>query len=613
MKYEVRVGRQKVAVEENILDRAVRYFDPASARRRMQARMQMAVAGGGAYTGASKSRRSMSEWGTTSGSANADLLPDLPTLRDRSRDLVRNAPLAGGAINTVVTNVVGTGLTLQSRVDREALGMGEEEASAWQRQTEREWRLWCETEECDITRTQNFYGLQDLVFRSTLESGDIFVLLPYSRRPGQVYGLRLQVIEADRVSNPNWRIDQPGLAGGVEMDEAGAPVAYHMLRSHPGDLTVKTRIWDRKLAYGEQTGRRAVLHLFRRTRPGQVRGEPYLAPVIETLKQLDRYTEAEIMAAVVSGLFTVFVHSEGPGLDPANQQAMGAETGAKSGDTDIKMAAGAIIDLGLDEKVDVANPGRPNTAFDPFVMAILRQVGVRLELPFEVLVKHFTASYSAARAALLEAWKFFRVRREWMAGVFCQPVYETWLAEAVARGRIAAPGFFDDPLVRMAYCGAQWQGDGPGAIDPLKEVMAVKERLDVGLTTLAKETAAYDGSDWQDNHEQQARERAARLSDGLLPDPAAGVDAGPADVSKPVSEYGEKVAHSIRESGARIVEAIGMKSAAPPEPRPAGVGASPAPPPIHIHLPPRGVIEKTVTARDESGFVQCVIEREVSQ
>lgn len=523
MKFSVKVGRREIQVKENLFDRAVRYFNPGRAQQRIQARLRMeALAGVGSYTGASKSRRSMSEWHTSSNSADGDLLADLPTLRERSRDLVRNAPLATGAINTVVTNVIGTGLSLQSRIDREALGLSEEQASKWQKNTEREFRMWCESQDCDITRTQNFYELQDLAFRSALESGDSITLLPHLRRQGDAYGLKIQIVEGDRLCNPGFASDKPTLAGGVETDITGAPVAYHILKTHPGDFRAKGREWDRVEAFGSRTGRRNVLHLFKRVRPGQNRGVPYLAPVIESLKQLDRYTEAEIMAAVVSGMFTVFVTSENQGLDPANQMGMATETGARLSDKDVKMAPGAMIDLGPNEKIETANPGRPNTAFDPFVQAVLRQVGVALELPFEILIKHFTASYSAARAAMLEAWKFFRTRRDWLASRFCQPIYETFLAEAIASGRISAPGFFDDPLIRAAYCAAQWQGDGPGAIDPLKEVLAVEKRLEVGLTTLAKETAANDGSDWEDNHDQQVRERAMRKEGGLeIATPAA--------------------------------------------------------------------------------------------
>src|SRR5690606_38585483 len=116
---------------------------PRAAAERMRARMFMAVAGG--YTGASRSRRQTSQWKYTKGqSADSDILPDLPELRDRSRDLVRNEPIAAGAVGGAVTSVVGTGLALQSRVDHEVLRMTEEQAEDWQKQTEREFCLWAE-------------------------------------------------------------------------------------------------------------------------------------------------------------------------------------------------------------------------------------------------------------------------------------------------------------------------------------------------------------------------------------------------------------------------------------------------------------------------------------
>lgn len=528
------VAEMRKAASPNIVDRVVNFFDPIRGERRMRSRMSQALVGG--YLGGSRSRRSMKEWQTTHGSADADLLPDLPLLRERSRDLVRNAPLAGGAINTTVTNVVGTGLMLQSRVKREVLGMTEEEASAWQRRAELEFQLWGGSADCDATRTQCFYEMQDLVLRSALESGDIFVLTPSFRHGREPYGLKLQTIEADRVANPGFATDKPTLAGGVEMNPYGAPVAYHILDQHPGNIVQAGRKWQRYEAFGAQTGRRNVIHCFTRLRPGQSRGEPFLAPVIETLKQLDRYTEAEIMAAVVSGLFTVFVHSEGPGLDLANQQAMGKETGAKTSDTDVKMGSGAIVDLGMNEKVDFANPGRPNTAFDPFVASILEQVGMRLGIPKEVLVLHFTASYSAARAALLMAWKFWTARRFWLATKFCQPVYELFLAEAVSSGRLAAPGFFTDPLIRMAYCNAEWQGDGMPAIQPLQEAEAAEKRMTLCMTTLQDETAAYNGRDWEANMAQRKRELAAQRAAGAMPEPKTVSAKQPAEPAQPADQ-----------------------------------------------------------------------------
>jgi lambda family phage portal protein len=514
----VTLGRQSYDVPWNLFDRAVELWDPVRARARFASRVQMAALSGG-YTGASKGKRTLAGMQVSKGgTADQDLLGDLPTLRDRTRHLVRNQPLAGGALNTVCTNVVGTGLMLESQIDRGVLGMTDEQAAEWQRGAEREFTLWCGTPECDVTRTQDFWELQDLAFRSTLESGDIFALLPYVKRPGDTYGLKVQLVEGDRVRDPVTRPKDANLAGGIEHDSYGAPVAAHIARQKPGERFSFGGPSDRVAFFGEN-GRRNVLHLFERRRPGQSRGAPYLASVIEPLYQLGRYTEAEIDAAVVSGLFAVFVKSAGTGLSPLESAVSGAAPSA-SGDApqaawDGKLTSGLVADLAPGEDIVSANPGRPNQAFDPFVQAVLRQIGAGLELPFEILIKHYTSSYSAARAAILEAWRFYRKKRVWLASRFCQPVYETFLEEAIALGRLSAPGFFDDRLIRAAYCGALWHGDGPGSIDPMADVEAAEKRLALGITTLKKETAEYDGSDWQKNHEQRAKEIAAQRAAGM--------------------------------------------------------------------------------------------------
>ena len=514
---EVRAAMQK-ATKPSLPDRIVNWYNPIKGKQRLHSRIWMTLAGG--YQGASKSRRALSEWMAGIGDADTVMLPDLSTLRERSRDLTRNNALAGGAINTKVTNIVGTGLRLKASIDRDALSLTDDQANEWEAAAEREWKLWSESQECDIERTLRFTDIQSLSLRSVLENGDVFILLPMIERPGNPYELKVQMIEADRISNPDSKGDTESIAGGVERDSTGAPVRYHIADKHPGNyLRPRAIKWDSRAAFGE-TGRRNVLHLYNKIRIGQTRGVPDLAPVMELLKQLGRYTDAEIMAAVMSGMFTVFIKSES-GDESMSAMDPTTEVGGKSTDKDYKMAPGAMLELSNDESVEFADPKRPNQSFDPFVLAIMRQIGVALELPFELLVKHFTASYSAARAALLEAWKFFSARRQWLAMNLCQPVYEAVIEEAVLKGRLAAPGFINgDALIRKAYLGAEWIGPARGQIDELKEVKAARERVDGGFSTASRETAMINGSDWERDHKQRVRERQAKEADGLMPLPA---------------------------------------------------------------------------------------------
>lgn len=511
------VPRPAVSVSQTLADKIVEYFDPIRARERLKARAMMAVAG--QWIGGRTDRRQTKNWKTVSGSADNDLLFDLPTMRDRSRDLMRNNPLALGAVNTVVSSTIGTGLSLMPTPDAEALGMTDEQGATWGALVVREFNAWANNPSaCDAARRLDFYQLQELAFRSALEAGDCFALLPMIATAASPYQTKVQLIEADRVTNKDRAKDSDTLAGGVQSGPNGEPVAYHILKTHPGGFAgQRDQQWDIVPAFGEASGRRNVLHIMDQRRVGQTRGYPFLAPVIEPLRQLQQYTEAEIMAAVVSGMFTVFVQTEtGQGLDLDGQGGTPTAT-QKSGD-EVKLGYAAIVDLAQNESVQFANPNRPNQAFDPFVQAILRQVGVALELPFEVLIKHFTASYSAARAALLEAWKFFKGRRALIAKTFCQPIFEAWLEESVAMGRIPAPGFFDDPVIRAAYCNMEWIGDSPGQLDPLKEIQAARERIAATLSNHEIEAMAIHGLQWRTMHKALAKEIKLRQQMGTLVD-----------------------------------------------------------------------------------------------
>lgn len=497
----------------HVLDRVIGVVAPKAALQRMQARGIMAAADG--YHGGRMDRSALRHWRPGAGSANADTSLDRTDLRARSRALARNNPTACAAINANVTSVIGTGLSMRPRIDAAALGLSDDEAEAHEDQIEREWKLWAHSQSCDAARTLDFYGLQEQAFRAMLESGDVFAVLPSIQRRDNPYTVAVQLVEADRVSNPDYKADSGSIVGGVEFDSYGAPKQYHISNKHPGDLLRTGMAWSPYTAFGAKTGRRNVLHLFEQLRPGQARGVPFLSPVIEPLRQLGTYSDAELQAAVISGAFSVFIKMDPDAFEGLFSEDAREKVIDNASKWDGSLSSGKAVNLLPGEEVSSANPGRPNAQFDPFVSSIFKQVGMALEIPYEVLTMHFTASYSAARAALLTAWRVFYKRRSFMASRFCQPIYEEFLAEAVAMGRLHLPGFFADPLVRQAWCGAEWAGDGPGSIDPKKEVDAAIARCDMGISTLDAESIRYDGVDWETKHRQSVKERAARKAGGL--------------------------------------------------------------------------------------------------
>lgn len=481
---------------------------------------QPAAYAGGGYNGARIDRAQLSRWQVAAGSPRSDLTgTDLATLRARSRDQMRNAPVALGGVNTAVSHIVGTGLSMTPALPAQRLGLSEEHAEAWQEDTRYRFNVWAASVDCDLERKQNFYGTTELFQRSWLESGDAFALTPLVVRNGQ-RALAIQLAEADRVCNPQGQANSDLLFEGMELDPVTRETKFvYIARRHPGDVPSGVNVWDKVAVRGASTGRRNVLHGFKPLRPGQVRGVPWVAPILEPLKQLQRWSDAELNAAVTSAIFSVFVKMDpeafGDIYDEEAQEDIVARA-SWSGE----MESGKAVNLLPGESIEAPPPGRPNPAFDPFWTAMVRQIGMALEIPFEVLVMHFQSSYSAARAALLMAWKMFRSRRDLLASTFCQPIYELWLEQEVAEGRISCPGFFADPMVRAAWCGAVWTGDGPGSIDPAKEVAAAKERVALEISTLDAESILHDGVDWKTKHRQRVREIKAQKEDGTWSPPA---------------------------------------------------------------------------------------------
>jgi lambda family phage portal protein len=329
------------------------------------------------------------------------------------------------------------------------------------------------------------------------------------------------VIEADRVDTPMDLIAYDNIRMGVKLDEDGAPQSYFIFDEHPAEAFTGLPTWREVAKYGAASGEQMVLHVFERMRPGLTRGIPALAPVIETLKQLDRFSEAELMKAVVSSFFTVFLKTQNndglagiPGIVPPDHP--GSPNSPSLGQNEIVMGPGSVVDIGADEEV-VPAQSTISTSFDPFFAAVVRQIGVALGIPYELLVMHFTASYSASRAALEMAAQFFRDRREWIVTNFCEPVYEWFLIDAINAGLIEAPGFFVDPVRRSAWLAAEWIGPARIILDPLKEWKAEEAAVNMGARTLERVIIEKTGADFETTTDQRGKEHAKRVDLKLEP------------------------------------------------------------------------------------------------
>ena len=519
-----RVTIQKVPpkpLRMNIVDRALGWVSPRLGVKRMAARIQESqahqLAASLGYVAGRSDRKSLQEWNPIAGAPNDEYLYQAETIRARSRDLTKNSAIAAGASNTGTTHVIGTGLRLHSQIDSSYLGLGDEEVEAKQRELERVWRMVKNSLdfEGDVTMTD----LQAMTFRGTFESGDILAVRRRDMRAGDMIPLKVQLVESDRISNPNNEMDSQRISGGVEANAKGVVTAYHVADRHPGEFMLG--IYDTRWTRVPKVGRNGIplaRLIMDKRRPGQRRGVPALAPVIEPLKQISRLTDYELTASVVSSLFTVFVKTENPSAGGLPSAPEGTEsTAVPSNSGDAFLNPGAMIDLLPGEDIVTASPNRPNGAYDPFFRSIVQQIGMALEMPYEILMHLYQNSYSASRAALLDAWRFFKGRRKWMGDNFLSMVYEWVIWDAVTEGIIDLPGFLVDPMARSAWLNCVWVGDAPGAINERDAAQAAVVRIDAGLSDRATEAAEMTGRDWNSEIQPQRAAEKRRLEQDGMP------------------------------------------------------------------------------------------------
>lgn len=459
-----------------------------------------------AYAAASQGKE-LRRWQPPRGSADSDLLPEKRDIDARARDLVRNEAVAKSGENSFLDQVVGTGFTLRATPDYKTLGKTKSWADGWAAEVESMFHEHVDSTNVDVTRQGNFADLTRLILRTRFGVGEALVLPLYlPDRPGTRYGLCFQAIDPDRLSNPNFMPDTDELRAGVQIDEWGAPVGYHIQKAHPADAIFgysNQFEWDYVPAVNEW-GRPRALHMFEKLRADQHRGVSPLAVVAPHFKHMHDYKGAELQAALTDAIVAMFAESQ---VDPMMLLELFGDD--KEGflkerqDYVAKTKGGVVVPLFPGDRLSSHRPARPNSAFPSFLEHVLKHIAAGLDMPYELLMRDFTkGSYSAIRAAFLSAWKTAATAKEWLATQWLNPAYRMWLEEAVAKGDVEAPGFFDRP---GPWLWARWTGDGRGWLDPVKEAQAAQLRVASLVSTLEDE-CAEQGKDWRAVIDQRATE-----------------------------------------------------------------------------------------------------------
>lgn len=531
------------------IERAVRFFAPkwAVERQRARARLELGdlsnahrMALRGSFDGA-RSDRLYSAWNPASNSADAALYGELGEMRDRCRDLERNNPIASAVIEGNVRNVVGCGLRPQSRIDYRAAGIAPERARELQKQAEQLFRRWIP--HADAEERTDFYGLQRRAQRAKVRDGEAFFVVTEVDRPGRPFQTVLESVEADRVDTPTG-IDSPRTREGVVSGSAGQPIAYWINVEHPGDSVFGAgassasgrRAFRRVRAWNGRGGRR-VLHTYRALRPGQTRGYPKLAPAVTSIHDLGEVLEAERVAKRIEACIAGFITRDPLAWDAQN------ETDPQTGQRVLDFEPGLMEMLLPGEKVEMIDPKRPGSTFEPYLRMMLRTIGAAVELPLEVLLLDFSqTNFAGARAAILESQRAWQCEQRELVERLCQPSFEAVLEEAWNRREFDVPDFYG---MRDVWTAAEWLPDGHRWVDPYKDAAAVEKSLNAGITSHPIELARQ-GLDWEENlrsqfeYEKRSAELREEMGLAAPPEPAGDEpeddDAAPGDTDAELVE-----------------------------------------------------------------------------
>lgn len=484
------------------------------------------------YHGARQSRAT-NGWYAAETSADAELDASLRLLRGRARQLVRDASYAKRAKTVVISNVIGAGVGMQCAIQSSrGKAMKKENAAI-----EAAWLKWGKASSCHTGGKLHFADMERAAVGQIFEAGEILFRKHFRRFGDSAVPFALEFIEAERLADHH-SIPAAGngneIRMGVEVDAFERPVAYWLRKRHPGDIRGRVRgTEDIERVPADQ-----MWHLFLVDRWPQSRGEPWLHATARRLNDMDAYSEAEIIAARNSACQMGFIETP---VDQPGAKTMVDETAPDTGEQIREMAPGLIDYLAPGQTFKEHNPSRPNTAIDPFLRYMLREVAAGTGVSYESLSRDYSQStYSSSRLALLDDRDLWRTLQQWWLRNFRLPLHCEWLKYAVYGGAVKGldvERYIADPerfeAVKFKPRGWSW-------IDPKNEVQFAIASVRAGFTTVGEVISkTQDGRDLEDVLEERKAELELMREYGLLFDtdpkvPAAGAPAAAAtDASDP--------------------------------------------------------------------------------
>jgi lambda family phage portal protein len=439
----------------NFVDQFVAIFSPSAGIRRAQERKILAKIR--SYDGAAKGGHRVKNWRANSSGANVANSSAMVTLRNRARDLERNSPIARRALDVIVSNVVGAGIIPEAKGRENVQG-----ATDRARALDELFVRWGDTREIDADGMMDFYALQGLVLRSVVRDGEVFIRKRRRRMRDRLsIPMQLQVLESDFCDeSKNETLTNGGvIINGVEFDAIGRVRGYWMFKTHPADVYRNKDNFTSEFIPADE-----IIHVFRRDRPGQVRGISWFAPVMVKIRELQDAVDFELVRRKTTAAFAGFI----------------TDSNLDDYDSEEEVELASHIEPGT---MEVLPPGRdvkfsspPDAAgFGEFERIQMHHIAAGLGISYEALTSDLTGvNFSSARVGRLEFQRNIDIwRHHLIIPQFCVPVLLEFARIAEIATDFKADGvFFVHTPPKKEF------------IDPRQELMALKDAMRLGVRSL---------------------------------------------------------------------------------------------------------------------------------
>lgn len=429
---------------------------------------------------------------------------DRNMLRARARWLSANNPICKSIDNSIIKNVVGSGISLQSRINKNEVKNAEE----LNNKIETLWNEFIKKQNFDVTGRASFRKFQKLLLKAKLVDGESLINCVWTK--DKKFPLKFQLIEVDQFDDTKNSFgfsvskNNNAVFSGIEVDENGAPIAYH-LKTEINSISSKR--FDAK----------NIIHFYDAERVTQYRGISEYAQTINNLKDFQAYNDSEIIKNRILASFATFIKTSNVGGNIFGDK----QTGQKQGSNDpIKeITAGMIKYLRPGEEVQSIQSNQLGNSYNDFITNTIRIIAAGRDISYELAIRDYSkVNFSSARASLIQDNKRFDDEQILLVEDALNPMFEMFMDSVVLSGALQVPN--DYWINKEKYINAVWIMPTREWVDPLKDIKSIEYEIKLGLNSRTR-AAAGKGRNFEDIIDEQINEEKMiaekRAAAGLEP------------------------------------------------------------------------------------------------